>query len=105
MSDLPGNLTTNQSLPLRCKIVGDVIRIEIGSEALRFAAEQHPDFWDGESGTDVPNIKVTDAAKFAREVVRAVNDEGEDGSTRLTRMLDDAIRHAVEQGCEGVDHE
>lgn len=99
------NLTTKKSHPLRCEIVGDVIRIEIGSEALRFAAEQHPDFWDGESGTDVPNIKVTDSAVFAREVVRAINDEGEDGSTRLTRMLDDAIRHAVEQGCEGVDHE
>jgi len=95
----------DESAPLRCLIVGDVIRIEIGRKVLRFAAEQHPDFWDGESDTDVPNIKITDDAKFAREVVNAINDEEEDGSTRLTRMLDEVIKYAVEQGCEGVDHE
>jgi len=38
-------------------------------------------------------------------VARAINAEGEDGSTLLTRMLDAAILKAVESGCEGVDHE
>ena len=88
--------------PLRCTSIGATIDMLIGYNALRFAAEQHPDFWDGKSGSSVPNITITDEAVFALEVARAINDEGEDGSTLLTRMLDAAIRKAVESGCEGV---
>lgn len=80
--------------------------MSIGNDILAFAAAHHPDFWDGESGADVPNIRVTDPIAFAKEVARAINEEdGNDGSTRLTRFLDGAIAHAVQQGCEGVDHE
>ena len=35
----------------------------------------------------------------------ALNAEDEDGSTLLTRMLDEAIMQAVEDGCDGVDHD
>lgn len=91
--------------PLRCEVVGEKIIFEIGVDILKVAAFMHPNFWDGESGTDVPNIRVTDPMIFAREVVRQVNDEDEDGSTLLTRMLDEAMKQAVEDGCEGVDHE
>jgi hypothetical protein len=47
---------------------------------------------------------VTDPVVFVHEIVRAINEEEEDGSTLLTRMLDAAILRAVEDGCEGVDH-
>ena len=77
----------------------------IGMRALRFAAEQHPGLWDGESPATVPVVKITDDQTFALEVARAINAEGEDGSTLLTRMLDAAILKAVESGCEGVDYE
>ena len=94
-------------MPLRCTLRSGMGRIDMGVSvgALRFAAEQHPDFWDGYRPDSVPNIKITDAEKFAREIVDEINRENEDGSTLLTRMLDDAIRNAVDAGCEGVDHE
>lgn len=91
--------------PLRCKATGGDIDMGIGMRALCFAAEQHPDLWDGESPASVPVVKITDVQTFALEVARAINAEGEDGSTLLTRMLDAAILKAIESGCEGVDHE
>lgn len=95
----------DDEIPLRCKAVGGDIEMGIGMKVLAFAAENHPDFWDGESDMDVPNIKITDVQEFALEVARAINDEAEDGSTLLTRMLDAAIAKAVEDGCDGVDHD
>jgi hypothetical protein len=94
----------DDEMPLRCDAVGSGIEMGIGMKVLGFAAENHPDFWDGESGLDVPNIKITDVQEFALAVAEAINDEAEDGSTLLTRMLDAAIAKAVEDGCEGVDH-
>ena len=88
--------------PLRCKATGGDIEMTIGMATLCFAAENHPDFWDGVSPASVPNIKITDVQEFALEVAREINRESEDGSTLLTRMLDKAIANAVENGCEGV---
>jgi hypothetical protein len=93
----------NDEMPLRCQVVDGVIHMNIGVNVLRFAAEHHPYFWDGERGADEPNIKITDAHVFAKEVAHAINDE--DGGTLLTRMLDKAIARAIEGGREGVDHE
>ena len=90
--------------PPQATAVGAGIEMNVGAYVLCHAAAFHPDFWDGESGPDVPNIKITDPALFTREVAAAINREDEDGSTLLTRMLDEAVRDAVESGCEGVDH-
>ncbi len=98
-------LSAGLCLPLRCKAVGGDIDMGIGMRVLCFAAEQHPDLWDGKSPASVPVVKITDVQTFALEVADVINDEAEDGSTLLTRMLDAAIRKAVERGCEGVDHE
>jgi len=94
-----------EEMPLRCDVVDGAIDISIGVGVLCFAADNHPDFWDGESGPEVPNIKITNAQDFAREVMFAINAESEDGSTLLTRMLDEAIAKAVESGCDGVDYD
>ena len=91
--------------PLQCLVINGAINIVIDADLLAFAAEAHPDYWDGVSGPEMPNIKVSDPAIFAREVCAAINMEDEDGSTMLTRMLDKAISVAVESGCEGVDHD
>jgi hypothetical protein len=88
---------------LTAQVANGYLDLGIGLDTLRFAAEAHPDFWDGESGTDVPNIRITDMGVFAKDVVRAINDEAEDGSTLLTSMLDEAIKQAVEDGSEGAD--
>lgn len=82
-----------------------VIQVILPLDTLRFAAENHPAFWDGESGDSTPNIKITDQSEFSLEVVREINREAEDGSTMLTRMFDEAIAQAIENGCEGVNHE
>lgn len=92
-------------MPLRCERDVDLIDMKVGFDTLRFAAENHPDLWDGYSGSDVPNVKITDIKDFAAAVVREINREEEDGSTLLTRMLDQAILNAVDQGCDGVDHD
>lgn len=94
----------DDSLPLRCVYKRGRISIEIGEATLQVAAAMHPDFWDGESGADTPNIAVHDCALFAKAVVDEINAEDEQGNTLLTRMLDAAMRQAVENGCEGVIH-
>lgn len=47
--------------------------------------------------------KVTDPAIFAKEVCRALNDEREDGTTRVHMMFDGAFNYAIDQGFEGID--
>ena len=82
------------------------LRVAVSDETLRFAAEHHPDLWDGSAeSADGPVVKITDLRKFMAAVCAELNAEDEDGSTLATRMLDDAIRAAVENGCDGVDHD
>lgn len=84
-----------ESLPLRCYIDHGVIHISIGQDILAFATVHHPDFEDEQ-------FKIADAQILALDVVREINEEGEDGSTLLTRMLDQAILNAISDGTEGV---
>ena len=88
-----------------CRVMKQRIVISVPRRVLRFATEQHPHFWDGETGENQPNVKIEDIGLFMKEVVSAINDEREDGSTLLTDMLDEAIKKAVENGCEGIDHD
>lgn len=95
-------------MPLRCNIFsnqyGQRIEILIGKKILSFAAENHPAFYDGQDD-DQPVLKITNHDLFMNEVWRELNREEEDGSTLVTRMLDDAIEKAIESGCAGVDHD
>jgi hypothetical protein len=91
--------------PLTCKIEGDCLVVRIGIGTLAGAATNCEHFWDGESGTDVPCIKIDDDRLFAEEVARYLTVEEEDGSTLLTGVINQAIINAVEDGCDGVDHE
>ena len=84
-----------ESLPLRCYVNHGVIHISVGQDILAFATAHHPDFED-------QSMKVVDAQMFALEVVQKINEEGEDGSTLLTRMLDRAISDAISDGAEGA---
>lgn len=47
--------------------------------------------------------KVDDPAVFAKEVCRSLNDEREDGTTRVHLMFDSAFSHAIEQGGVGIE--
>lgn len=47
-------------------------------------------------------LTIADPQAFAKEVCRELNQEEEDGTTPVHRMLDAVMIEAVEQGCEGI---
>ena len=47
--------------------------------------------------------KITDPALFAKELVLALNDEDEQGTTMIHKTFDKAILEALEQGAEGIE--
>lgn len=69
-----------------------VIRIKISSLEVAF---------DLVTGGDT-DVKLTNSVTFAREVVQELNAENEKGDTLVHKMLDQAVREAVEQGAEGL---
>jgi hypothetical protein len=50
-----------------------------------------------------PRMRITDVQAFAKDWVRQLNRESEDGSTPIHRMFDATINEAIEQGAEGID--
>lgn len=95
----------NDNFPLQISANMGTLSLFVSGHVLQYAAETHQGLWDGESGPDIPVVKITDQREFALAVAAAINAEDEDGSTPLTRMLDAAIMAAVEDGCDGVDHD
>jgi len=99
MSDIRElTIQCGQSVPLRCEIVDGCLVIAVSGDVVKFATENHPAFFDGDQQT----VGIENSEVWMRSVVSALNAEGEDGSTRVTRVLDEAIQFAVEQGYEGV---
>jgi hypothetical protein len=105
LSCAPEDPENRYKQPLACLVANCFLDMSVGLDTLKFAAENHPDFWDGESGPDIPNIKITNLVVFAEEVARAINTPDEVGGTLLSRMMDDAVRNAIEDGCDGIDHD
>lgn len=93
-------MATNNSHP-RARIVKDALVIRIPMRVLKFATNNHPEFWDGEK--DKHTVKVSDPKVWMRSVAQALEHEEEDGSTMLTEVLDKAVAHAVNNGEEGVE--
>lgn len=79
--------------------------IEDGSLVIRVALEALPMVVEGAwaAGYMDTRYKLTDPAAFARDLVRELNDESEDGTTRIHRMFDKAIENAINQGAEGIE--
>ena len=48
-------------------------------------------------------FKLTDAALFAKDMVCALNDGDEEGTTMIHKMFDKAINEALEQGAKGIE--
>lgn len=94
-----------EEMPLRCRAENGTIEMGVSANVLCFAAGSLEALWDGESPLSEPIVKITDRIAFAEAVAEAINHEEEDGGTLLTRMLDEAIMAAVEDGCDGVDHD
>lgn len=83
---------------LTVELVDDRLVISIGVDTLMIAA-QGADAWDDD------RLRITDPAAFADEIVRGLEDEEEDGTTRVHLAIDSAIEWALEQGCEGVAYD
>lgn len=79
--------------PLSVEIKDDVLTFSIGVETLAYAIQQGPN-WPSD-------VKVTDARTFAKDVLRELEREEEDGTTPVHRMLDARGRDAMENGSEG----
>lgn len=91
-------------LPLTSVLDGERIDLGLGIGTLRHAAENHPGLYNPDRPTE-PAVDVTDATEFAKAVIEEINREDDEGNTLLTRMIDKAILQAVENGCEGVNHD
>lgn len=90
-------------LESEAKIIDGKLVISLRISTLAHAARNSDHFFNcAESGTP---IKITDETVFARSVANALNREEEDGSTPITRMLDEATEWVSEQGEEGIEEE
>lgn len=76
-------------------IEGNTIVIRLTVKHIPFAMSYHPD-------DTFRGIKVTDLDGFAREVVRALNDEDERGTTPIHHLFDEACDAAIEDGSQCV---
>lgn len=93
--------------PLSVRITRDgVLTIEIGIDVNAFASLRSDFAWKlANEKTGRPDLtrpdelfKVTNARGFAYEVKSALLDEAEDGTSLLTKVLDDAAQKAIEDG-------
>ena len=78
--------------PLKASVDGDELVVRIGIATLAFSAEHC---------ARIDNCKVVNARELATDVCRAITREREDGSSRLTDMLDESILFAYEDGSTG----
>lgn len=83
---------------LSVEIRDGAIVIAIGVYTLRHAISLASNIDDPEG-----EILITDSDAFARDLVSELNREDEQGTTPVHRLLDQAAKDAVAQGCGGVD--
>jgi hypothetical protein len=90
--------------PLEIGVEGEALVIRIGLDTLTFAFETGDENqpFDEKADDFRRSFKVTDKWKFADGVGNALCAEEEDGSTPLTKILDEAYIRAVENDM-GVD--
>lgn len=55
------------------------------------------------AGASDVRYKVTNADVFAKEFVRALNRESEDGTTLIHTCFDEAALDAIDEGAEGIE--
>lgn len=78
--------------------------IRVGSQILAesFERSEFNNPYDCDRSDFVQRYKVIDRDEFAKNVLAALCIEGEDGSTPITRMLDEACEEATEDGSLGL---
>jgi len=92
--------------PLTIGVEGEELVIRIGVDTLQFCFEtgEENQPYDEKAQDFRRAFKVINKYRFAKGVANALCNEEEDGSTPLTKILDEAFIHAVEND-EGVDED
>lgn len=90
-----------EKCPLSVGVEDSQLVIRIGIGTLAFATECCP-LLAGDA-IDPPYVKVADKKMLAEDVLRALSDEEEDGTTPVHRLLDEAILEAYAQGSLAFD--
>ena len=93
--------------PLSCKIEGEELVIRIGIDILAWSQQSErrdTPFWvyDQEQAKYAPQWKIINNLEWAKDVVREITREEEDGSSPLTNLLDKASEAALDQGSLAV---
>ena len=87
--------------PLACRVTNGALVIEIGIETLAHAFLRS-DYAFELQGNDRDDprkrFRIDDKEEFATDVVRELLAEAEDGSSMLTKLVDEACKRAVEEG-------
>ena len=94
--------------PLKVEIIDGVLSISIGVGTLRFSAEHAPGpplTWYDDESEEFMKYGISDEAEFAKDVLRELLHEREDGATPVHILLDQAMWKAIENGSLGVDEE
>jgi hypothetical protein len=78
--------------------------IEDGAIVIRVSLDALPMVLEGAwtMGKFDTRYKITDAGEFARELMRALNSEDEQGTTAIHKLFDQAILEAIERGAFGI---
>lgn len=55
------------------------------------------------TGRQDGRYRITDEKAFAEDLVNALNDEEEDGTTRVDLLFDGALYAAIDNGADGIE--
>lgn len=90
------------ALSVRITKTGTII-IRLPKSTLKRATVDMPDLEKHDDGTGrFWKPQVTNGTVFAKEVFSVLIDEEDDGRTPVHRMLDEAIKEAIESGADGI---
>ncbi len=91
--------------PLTVEVKDGVLQIRLGVETLKVVAERMESCnpFNEETGEFEQLWRIVEPLEFAEDVVRALTNEREDGSTKLTDLIDAACLAAIEDGSLGVE--
>ena len=88
--------------PLRVAVTNGLLRVEIGVDTLAHAVS-YADWanpFDESANDYIRTFAIADAKQFAKDVMMAMQQEREDGSSPLTDFLDSVSQAAVDDGSE-----
>ena len=84
----------NAETPLSVSIENDQIVIRVGIARLNGSAYH----------THLPTLPITDREAWAKSVAYELMRESDDGETLPSRMFDDAMQWALDDGAQGIDY-